>query len=314
MTTTIDPSELDQQRRTFREELIGHGWLLTSRSTALPGLGPAPVAVYDGLSAFIARITRQEYTAGVTPVQFPHVFSARMLEQTDYVASFPQLLGTINSFLGDQKDFRRLIEIYDAGEDWQASLAPTGLALTSAACHPLYAWLENSTVDDAAIYELTGDCFRHEPSDDPMRFVTFRMREYVRLGTEEQAKAHRSTSLDISKGIFESLGLDVEIVAANDPFFGRGGVVLANNQLAAQAKFELVTEVYRGTETAIGSANYHDTHFGDEFTLSAPDGSTAHSACSAYGMDRIVLALARRHGFDLGAWPQQVRSALAIAD
>lgn len=313
MTNIGVPPTLEQQRGAFRNELIQNDWLLSSRSAALPGLGPAAVAVYDGLSEFLSRIARQEFTAAVTPVRFPPVFSVHMLEQTDYVASFPQLLGAINSFLGDRKRFRELLSAYESGEDWQKSLDPTGFALTSSACHPLYAWLEERTADNTQVYELTGDCFRHEPSDDPMRFVSFRMREYVRLGTEAQAKAHRDKSLDVARGVYESLGLEVSVVPANDPFFGRGGMILASNQLESQAKFEIVVEIYADTQTAIGSANYHDTHFGEEFSIVTPDGATAHSACLGYGMERSVLALAARHGFDIKSWPMPVRTALNLA-
>jgi seryl-tRNA synthetase len=313
MTNTEVPPALEEQRRTFRDELIENRWLLSSASTALPGLGPAAVAVYDGLAALLYRVSRQEFDADIMPVRFPPVFAARMLEQTDYVASFPQLLGAITSFLGDKKQFRDLLAAYSSGEDWQRFLEPTGFALTSSACHPLYGWLEGSVADNGTIYELTGDCFRHEPSEDPMRFVAFRMREYVRLGTEEQAKAHRDASLDIAKGVYESLGLDVSVVPANDPFFGRGGAILASNQLESQAKFEIVVEIYPGTETAIGSGNYHDTHFGEEFSITTPDGATAHSSCLGYGMERTVLALARRHGFDLASWPTAVKTALGLS-
>lgn len=312
MTISDQVDELADQQQSFRAQLIEHGWLLPSRSGGLPGLGPQAVAVYDGVAAAIARTARSLFPTEITPVRFPPIFSTRMLEQTDYVASFPQLLGTINSFMGGQSEYRDLIKVYDAGEDWQAALTPTGLAVTSAACHPLYAYLEDTTVDSGRIYEMTGECFRHEPSIDPMRFVSFRMREYVRLGSEEETKGHRERWLGIAKGLFESFGLEVEIVPANDPFFGRGGAMLAANQIEAQAKFELVTEVYAGKQTAIGSANYHGTHFGDEFALAQGDGSAAHSACSAYGMDRIVLALGRKHGFELGSWPTAVRAELGL--
>jgi len=312
MTEATGPVALEQRRRAFRDALIEHGWLLTSQAMALPGLGAQALAVYDGLTAFVSRVARQEFTGTVVPVRFPPIFAARILEQTDYVASFPQLLGTINSFSGDKKRFRELLAAYDAGEDWQAHLDPTGLALTSSACHPLYAWLENSKADNGLVYELTGDCFRHEPSDDPMRFIAFRMREYVRIGTAQDAVSHRDKSLDVARGALESLGLEVDVVPANDPFFGRGGVILAANQREAQAKFEVVVEVYPGTQTAIGSGNYHDTHFGDEFALVTPEGSPAHSACLGYGMERTIFALAARHGFEIGDWPEAVRTALSL--
>ena len=304
--------DLNGDWRAFHDELVARRWLLVSRSAVLPGLGPVALAVYDGLAAMLARTARAAFGSQVTPLRFPPVFSAHMLEKTDYVASFPQLAGTINSFRGGQGEYRELISAYSRGEDWQQFFSPTGLALASAACHPLYAWLEDGEVDDTSLYELTGDCFRHEPSDDPMRFVAFRMREYVRLGTAERVRAHREQWLGIAQACFGTLGLDVEVVAANDPFFGRGGIVLAANQRKDSAKFEVVAEVYPGTQTAIASGNYHDTHFGEAFGLRLPDGGTAHSACFGFGMDRIVLALAARHGFDPTSWPTTVRAELGV--
>jgi len=104
----------------------------------------------------------------------------------------------------------------------------------------------------------------------------------------------------------------VDIVPANDPFFGRGGAMLAANQIEDEAKFEVVTEVYEGTQTAIASANYHGEHFGSDFALSLSDGSVAQSACVGFGMERIVLALANRHGLELDEWPAAVRTQLGI--
>jgi seryl-tRNA synthetase len=307
----VDP--LTQQRRAFRARLNEHGWLLSSRAGGLPGLGSPALAVYDGLGALISRAAREHFAAEVTPVRFPPVLGVGVLEQNGYVASFPQLLGTIDSFLGNQSEYRALIAEYDAGGAWQAMLGTTGLALASAACHPLFAHLEGSTVDAGTLYELTGECFRHEPSEDPMRFVSFRMREYVRLGTEEQAREHRRRWLEIAQEIFAEIQLPVEVVPANDPFFGRGGTLLAANQIADEAKFEVVTEVYEATETAIASANFHGEHFGGDFSLSLTDGTVAQSACAGFGMERIVLALAQRHGFEPDEWPSSVRTALGIA-
>lgn len=304
--------DLADQHLAFRTALVDAGWLLPSRTAEVPGLGPDYVAVFDGVGAYISAVAARNVPAGdLVSVHFPPLFSTRMLEKTEYVASFPQLLGTINSFHGGDREYRELISTFDTDGDWQSFLGPTELALTSAACHSLYGHLEGQTVD-SKIYELTGTCFRHEPSIDPMRMVSFRMREYVLLGTPEQAKAHRENWLVLAKDIFESLGLDIVVEAANDPFFGRGGAVLASGQLEAQAKFELLAPVYQGTRSAIGSANYHETHFGASFDLSLADGSTAHSACSAFGLDRIVLALAAQHGTELSSWPKSTRALLGL--
>jgi len=307
----IDP--LIEQHRVFRRQLDEHGWLLPSRTGVVPGLGTKSVTVYDGLVDLIAGTARELFSAEITPVRFPPVFGVAVLERTGYVASFPQLIGTIDSFLGGQPGYRALIAEYNRGGDWQAELGATGLGLVSAACHPLFASLEGSSADAGRLYELTGECFRHEPSEDPMRLVSFRQREYVRVGTEEQAKEHRRRWLEIDQEVFAKLELPVQAVPANDPFFGRGGAMLAANQIEAEAKFELVAEIYEGTQTAIASVNYHGDHFGTDFRITLPDGTAAQSACTGFGMERIVFALARRHGFELDGWPTSVRTHLGIA-
>jgi seryl-tRNA synthetase len=310
MTTPDTDDRLTAQRRAFREELEAERWLLPSRVGVLPGLGPQAVTVYDGLAALISRIAREAFGSELMTVRFPPVFASHVLERTGYVASFPQLMGTIDSFLGGQREFRDLVAEYDRGGDWQAQLGATGLALVSAACHPLFASLQGSTAEPGTLYELTGECFRHEPSEDPMRLVSFRMREYVRLGTEAEAREHRRRWIEIDQEIFARLELPVDVVPANDPFFGRGGALLAANPIEDEAKYEIVTEIYDGTQTAIASANFHGEHFGGDFGISLPDGSVAQSACVGFGMERIVFALGRRHGFDVASWPAGVRTHL----
>jgi hypothetical protein len=39
----------------------------------------------------------------------------------------------------------------------------------------------------------------------------------------------------------------------------------------------------------------------------------AHSACVGFGLERVALALFKRHGLDVGDWPREVRDVLALA-
>lgn len=312
MTDTAVQPDLDAQRRAFRDDLLAGGWLLRSHTDAIPGRGAKYIAVFDGLSSYISTIAAENDPDGtLTSVEFPPVISRDLLETTEYVASFPQLLGTIRTFNGGNAEHRRMIRAFDAGDDWESFLEPSALAIGSAGCHPLYAHLEGSRADGRE-YGLTAVCFRHEPSPDPMRMVSFRMREYVRIGTPEQAREHRAKWLALAREILESLGLDLVIEAANDPFFGRAGQLLATGQLESEVKLEILTEIYPGTLTSISSGNLHETHFGAAFDITQADGSPAHSACFAFGLDRIVLALVAHHGVDCGAWPTAVRAALGL--
>jgi hypothetical protein len=97
----------------------------------------------------------------------------------------------------------------------------------------------------------------------------------------------------------------LDVVPANDPFFGRTGRLLASNQRTKELKYEIVAPISSDAPGAISSGNYHEDHFGAAFALRAA-GDVAHSSCFAFGLDRITLALLYRHGLDLGAWPSQV--------
>jgi len=50
------------------------------------------------------------------------------------------------------------------------------------------------------------------------------------MGTEAHVTTFRQTWMDRGVDMMKSIGLDVEIDVANDPFFGRAGRLLANNQ------------------------------------------------------------------------------------
>lgn len=305
------------QEELFEAELVAAGWLLPTLGSGVTGCGAAMESVVQGLiGAARARAARLPGIGELQLLRFPPVNGRRLLERTDYVASFPQLLGTIDTFQGDSRQHRRLLADHETGAAWDGHLTTSDFALVPAACHPLYAALQagpRQGVVDGSVHVLVGDCFRNEPSPDPMRFVSFRMLELVLAGTPEQALAHRQAMLELGTGLLSELGLDVGIEAANDPFFGRAGVMLAAGQRRAELKFELTAPVYSTHRTAIASGNYHEDHFGTEFGLRTPDGHTAHSACFGFGLERIALALARVHGTEPARWPEPVRGLLALA-
>jgi hypothetical protein len=53
-------------------------------------------------------------------------------------------------------------------------------------------------------------------------------------------------------------------------------------------------------------------HFGVAFGIRTADGAVAHSACVGFGLERIALALFKKHGLALSAWPASVKNALAL--
>ena len=182
--------------------------------------------------------------------------------------------------------------------------------LVSAACHPSYSMLTGTLPAEGSLMDIYGFCFRHEPAVDPARMQAFRMHEFVRVGTPEQAVEHRERWVPRGLQVLADLGLEAEAVIANDPFFGRAGRMLAANQRNENLKTELVVKLYGDLDdgTAVVSCNCHRDHFGHTFDIHTVDGEPAHSACVGFGMERIALAMLRTHGLDRSAWPAALRS------
>ncbi len=68
--------------------------------------------------------------------------------------------------------------------------------MVPAACYPLYHTATGTLSEQGRLVDLRSFVFRHEPSLDPCRMQIFRQREFVRLGTAEQALAHRQFWLE----------------------------------------------------------------------------------------------------------------------
>jgi seryl-tRNA synthetase len=311
MTQTQDKtSELDSARSEFRQELVDAGLLIPSSVLGLYGRSGEFEDIIESIDRRVVAASASEHGTTVPRFRFPPVFPREAFEKTDYIASFPNLTGAINTFDGDNKAHAALLADRSEGKDWDHHLESAGTMLVSAACHPSYSMLPSVLPSGGTTYDIYGYCFRHEPAVDPARMQAFRMHEIVRVGTPDDAVAHRERWVQRGLEVLADLGLEAEAVIANDPFFGRAGRMLAANQRNENLKTELVVRLYGDLDdgTAVVSCNCHRDHFGHTFDISTADGEPAHSACVGFGMERIALALLRTHGIDSDKWPRSLRS------
>ncbi len=267
--------------------------------------------VVDGLTGLISRYREPDTEV----LRFPPVMSRRQLEKSGYLKSFPHFLGCVSCLSGDEGHIRASVERYDAGEAWTEGLAASDLVLSPAACYPVYPLVASrgKVPADGLVFDVACDCFRREPSKMLDRLQSFRMREYVHVGTAEQILDFRARWMKRAESFAGQLGLPYRIAQASDPFFGRGGKLMAISQVEQELKFELLVPVHSEDEpTACMSFNYHRDHFGTTWSLHTASGATAHTGCVAFGVDRLALALFATHGVDLPQWPTRVRQALMV--
>jgi seryl-tRNA synthetase len=288
------------------DELLDAGLLLPTGVEGLYGRSGEYQAVADGLCAMVTRLGDKRFT----PVHFPPILARTVFDRTDYLKSFPDLMGSVHIFRGDDRKHAKLLRAVEEGDDWPSLLEPAEVVLASATCHPVYPLCTGTLPTGGRSFEIHGFCFRHEPSKDPARMQAFHMHELVYVGDPDGAEAHRDWGLERGLETLSQLGLPMEAVPANDPFFGRLGTMLAQGQIDEVLKLEGVTPITSDSPTAIMSANCHRDHFGGPFSIETEDGAVAHSSCVAFGVDRITLALLHRHGLDSGRWPPAVRRQL----
>jgi seryl-tRNA synthetase len=245
-------------------------------------------------------------------LHFPPVVDQLVLERNGYFIGFPHLAGCVHSFSGSADDHKRLLYKLVSDAPTGSEFVPTGCALTPAACYPVYKLIaaRGALPQGGVLADVESFCFRHEPSDDPARMQSFRMREYVRIASPAQVRLFRDKWLLQAGAFVESLGLSGAIESAHDPFFGAAGG-LAAHQGAESLKFEMLVSVSAAApRTACMSFNSHEKHFTAAWGLRGEDGALAHSACVGFGVERLVLALFVAHGPDLEAWPLAVRRVL----
>lgn len=292
----------------FYEELVKNRLIIPTGVQGAFGRGPV---FEDVLARFNAVITRVAAGDGAEVMLFPPIIDRRVLERSDYLDSFPNLAGTVFSFFGDDKAHKDLSARVHAGEAWGDTQGMTSVVLNPAACYPVYPSFTGTVPEGGRLVDMQNWVYRHEPSPEPTRMQAFRVREFVRVGTPDAVVAWRDIWVKRGVEILTSLGLPAKPDVASDPFFGRGGRMLAVSQKEQKLKFEvLVPVISEEKPTAVCSFNYHQEHFGHTFAIKTEGGETAHTACLGFGLERCVMALFRHHGCDPNTWPKEVRAQL----
>jgi seryl-tRNA synthetase len=292
----------------FRAELVAAGLIIPT--TIKGGYGRGAV-FEDILEHFDALVMRNAAGDGAEHVTFPPIVARQMIEKLGYLDNFPQLSGSVHSFFGNELKARELSERVANGERWEDLLDITETMMLPAACYPVYPMFSGLLPQGGRLVTTRNWCYRHEPSDEPTRLQSFRIREFIRVGAPEAVEAWRDGWRDRAFAFLQGLGLPVHKDVANDPFFGRVGKMMATSQREQQLKFEIMVPVISLEKpTAICSFNWHQEHFTGTYGIRQNDGATAHTACLGFGLERCTLALLKTHGLDPQKWPAEVRAQL----
>jgi seryl-tRNA synthetase len=294
----------------FLNDLIRHGHFLTSGELGIYGRGEVFEDVRSRFDSLVSRVGASDMPE---KLRFPPLIPKRTLEKAGYLKSFPHLCGAVFSFAGTDAEALVMNERAQRGDSWGMHLSMTDIVLVPAACYPAYPAIAlRGPLPKGGITLDLGGCyvFRNEPSEDPARMQIFHQREMVRIGEADEVLDWRETWMARARDVFEDIGLNASLETAADPFFGRGGKLLAKTQREQRLKFEMQVPIANPQPTAVSSFNYHQEHFGSAFGIQLNDGRVANTGCLGFGLERITLALFRAHGMEVRDWPRQVRAQL----
>ncbi|MBM4076122.1 MAG: hypothetical protein FJ267_10795, partial [Planctomycetes bacterium] len=128
-TMTLSEAYQDCQNR-----LTQAGILISSGVAGLYGFSGTFEDVVD---SFERLVTSRGRHLGAEVMRFPPIMSRANYLKTTHLSNFPDLLGSVHSFTGNEKDHFRLLEERERGDDWTKRLTPTEVMMTPAACYPL---------------------------------------------------------------------------------------------------------------------------------------------------------------------------------
>ena len=176
-------------------------------------------------------------------LRFPPVMSRRQLEKSGYLKSFPHLLGCVSCLHGSEAEIRgRRRALRGAARTGRRRSAPADLVLSPAACYPVYPIAASRGPVPAGAFCSTSPAIASATSrrSDLDRLQSFRMREYVCIGTPDADRRFPRALDDARAGHRRRARLAYRVEQASDPFFGRGGKLMAMSQIEQSLKFELL--------------------------------------------------------------------------
>lgn len=196
-------------------------------------------------------------------------------------------------------------------ESFFTNIRPPKNVMRTAACVPVYPSLRGKRIAGAEpkCVLVSGKCFRNEGINvtELSRLNEFYMKEYVFIGTPDQAKSCIERACALWSFWADKFKLNCKIETANDSFFASNYKKLQLFQLIGDSKREFKWLV-PGSKNYIScsSANFHRTHFTKVYDIKTKEsGAYCHTSCFAFGIERLAYALLSQKGLDTSKWDKE---------
>lgn len=251
---------------------------------------------------------------GASEYEFPVLFPIESFKQGGYFETFPHHImfqSTIKSDIEVLNQFSR----EGLGEDNKilGNINTPANVLKNAACGPIYPLLSNQDIGrEMLVYFTVGRCFRNESSNifELARLNEFSMSEIVFVGRDDQTRQGIEEAKELWRYWIDLFNLNCVIETAHDSFFAGNYKKLKFFQKIGDSKIEFKLLLpHCGKYIPCSSANYHRTHFSKKYNIRNDD-SYCHTACIAFGIERLAYAFLCQHGCDWDQWDERARDEI----
>ena len=299
--------------RAYRDELLTAGLLISMGVDGLYGRSGLFERVVEGINAAVGEVGDPDRPE---VMRFPPGIGKWQLEQSGYLKSSPQLVGTVHSFAGNDADHRAMLDTLAKGGDWTAGQRTTQVALAPAACY--------------GVYPAIGARGRMGRRGRAGRLLHLLLppRAVDRSGAHADVPPARACAAG-QRGAGAGLPREVDGARPGDHHLVRPAVrsrrrqrsVLRPHRPAARrqpARGEPEVRTAGADPRQGASDRLRQLQLSPRPVrprLEDRDGdraTTAHTACVGFGVERITLALFKHHGFAVERWPASVRDVLGL--
>lgn len=182
----------------------------------------------------------------------------------------------------------------------EEKMAPAYYINNPSICMQSYIQYEGSIINtnNPVVVTAKGRCNRIEDKEYTLdRLLNFTMREIVFMGSEKYVLQKRKRYMELSKKLMNDLNIIGSIKESNDPFFKKEDAKKSEFQRKFKLKYELnFLNLDEDKEVAVGSFNYHGTHFGRAFEIKTEDNKYVYTACMAFGLERLAFTFITQVG------------------
>lgn len=256
--------------------LMENGWITSLQD----GLVIFSNDFYKIMQMFDSIVMSWAAEDGAKEVFYPDFYIADDLKKCNYIEQFHP-----HCFFASKSSTTTFQE---------ETLSYSGFINNPAICMHSYIQHQDSSVDENNPIVITakGKCKRNEHAGfhSLERLLDFTMREIIFMGSEKFVLSKRNEYMEKGKQLIEGLQLEGNITVSNDPFFKKEDKTKAAFQRKFKLKYELnLKNKDNGHEVAVASFNYHNINFSKAYNISLADSRLAHTACIAFGLERLAF-------------------------